>query len=209
MFAGEAYNVEQGISNELFPTERDETWECQFAPYPNIITLTDATGLDALSGVEKVAFFSRFLAAPLNSETAPGGAPSVGRGRSFFTSIGCARCHTAQLHSGYSTVIALREQPVKLFSDLLLHRMGPGLADDIVQGDAAGDEFRTAPLWGLGQRLFFLHDGRTKDLAEAIMAHQSPANAQYKASEANAVIDLYRALPESQKQDLLNFLRSL
>jgi CxxC motif-containing protein (DUF1111 family) len=209
IFSAEAYNVEQGITNELFPTERDETWECQFTSYPNDVTNTDAMGKDAVSDIEKLAFFGRFLAPPQPSKTTPGGDLSIGRGFSFFKTIGCTACHTQQLHSGYSTVMALREQPVNLFSDLLLHRMGPGLADDIVQGEAGGDEFRTAPLWGLGQRLFFLHDGRTKDLVETILAHQSPGNSQYPASEANAVIDKYRALPEAQKQDLLNFLRSL
>jgi CxxC motif-containing protein (DUF1111 family) len=106
-------------------------------------------------------------------------------------------------------VNALREQPVRLFSDLLLHHMGPGLADDIVQGQADGDEFRTAPLWGLGRRLFFLHDGRTRDLSEAIQAHRSAGDGPWPPSEANAVIDRYGLLPEAQKQDLLNFLRSL
>ena len=81
--------------------------------------------------------------------------------------------------------------------------MGAGLADGITQGSASGDEFRTAPLWGLGQRLFFLHDGRTSDLAVAIAAHASSG------SEANGVIAVYNALPSQQKQQLLNFLRSL
>ena len=63
--------------------------------------------------------------------------------------------------------------------------MGPGLADDILQGAARGDEFRTAPLWGLGQRIFFLHDGRTTDLVEAIQAHQSDGNSKFGPSEAN------------------------
>ena len=71
------------------------------------------------------------------------------------------------------------------------------------------NEFRTAPLWGLGQRIFFLHDGRTNDLAEAIQAHRSRANATYPASEANGVINKYNDLRERDKQDLLNFLRSL
>ena len=87
--------------------------------------------------------------------------------------------------------------------------MGPGLADNILQGGAAGDEFRTAPLWGLGQRIFFLHDGRTKDLIGAIQAHTSPGNANFGPSEANAVINNFNQLSERQKQDLLNFLRSL
>jgi CxxC motif-containing protein (DUF1111 family) len=104
---------------------------------------------------------------------------------------------------------ALSEQPVALYSDLLLHRMGPGLADDIVQGGAGPDEFRTTPLWGLGQRLFFLHDGRTNNLIEAIQAHASPKDKRFPASEANAVVERYRALAPPLQQDLLNFLRSL
>jgi CxxC motif-containing protein (DUF1111 family) len=87
--------------------------------------------------------------------------------------------------------------------------MGPGLADDILQGNAAGDEFRTAPLWGLGQRLFFLHDGRTTDLVQAIRAHKSAGDTRFGPSEANYVINYFNALSESAKQDLLNFLRSL
>jgi CxxC motif-containing protein (DUF1111 family) len=89
------------------------------------------------------------------------------------------------------------------YSDFALHSMGDGLADGIIQGNAAGDEFRTAPLWGIGQRLFFLHDGRTKDLLEAIQAHAS------QGSEANTVIGNFNALPASLQQDILNFLRSL
>ena len=98
---------------------------------------------------------------------------------------------------------------MRLYSDLLLHRMGPRLADDIVQGAAGPDEFRTAPLWGLGQRIFLLHDGRTSDLVEAIEAHASAGKAQFPPSEANAVIERYNALGKAEKQDLLNFLRSL
>ena len=77
------------------------------------------------------------------------------------------------------------------------------------QGQADGDEFRTAPLWGLGQRLFFLHDGRTTDLIEAIQAHKSTGNRPFGPSEANGVVDHFNALSEREKQDLLNFLRSL
>ena len=210
MFAGEAYNVEQGISNELFPSERDDTPTCLFAPTPNDATNTDAaTGIDAVADIQKFAMFMRFLAPPQPSSDQPGGAASIGRGRSLFTSIGCALCHTPALRTGASTVSALSSQTANLFSDLLLHRMGPGLADDIVQGDAGPDEFRTAPLWGLGQRLFFLHDGRTSDLIEAIQAHASPGTGRFAASEANGVIARFRALRETDKQDLLNFLRSL
>jgi CxxC motif-containing protein (DUF1111 family) len=71
------------------------------------------------------------------------------------------------------------------------------------QGSAGPREFRSAPLWGLGQRIFFLHDGRTADLVQAIRSHASVG------SEANGVVANYFQLTEGQKQDLLNFLRSL
>ena len=110
-----------------------------------------------------------------------------------------------RIASGSSTKpsAALSNQAVNLFSDLLVHHMGQGLADGIAQGSAGPDEFRTAPLWGLGQRVFFLHDGRTSNLLEANDAHQS------KSSEANTVIEHFRKLKAEEQQNLLNFLRSL
>ena len=210
LFAGEAYNVEMGISNELFQQEREEKPACQFATVPNGVTDTEATETPGgLSAIEHFAFFQRFLAPPTPSPNMPGGASSISNGRAKFVSVGCALCHTPTLNTGISTVEALRNKPVNLFSDLLIHNMGPGLADDILQGEAAGDEFRSSPLWGLGQRIFFLHDGRTTDLQEVIAAHKSAGNAKYAPSEANGVVDRFRVLDEGQKQDLLNFLRSL
>ena len=114
--------------------------------------------------------------------------------------------HVKHVHIGsFFTVNApgLSGVQANLFSDLLVHRMGSGLRDDISQGNAGPDEFRTAPLWGVGQRVFFLHDGRTSDLLEVIRKHESPG------SEANGVISRFHALSETDKQDLLNFLRSL
>jgi len=210
LFSGEAYNVEMGISNELFQTERDETPSCQFAPTPNNITPTDgAAGADSLGDIEKFALFMRFLAPPTPSLTTPGGAGSLANGRALFQSAGCALCHTPTLMTGNAAVAALRNKPVTLFSDLLLHGMGPGLADDILQAQAGPDEFRTAPLWGLGQRIFLLHDGRTTDLLAAIQAHKSSRSARFPASEANAVVDNFNRFSDAQKQDVLNFLRSL
>ena len=89
------------------------------------------------------------------------------------------------------------------YSDFAVHHMGSGLADGITQGAAGPDQFRTAPLWGIGQRLFFLHDGRTSDLLQAIEAHSS------NGSEAQGVVAKFNALTQTQKQDILNFLRSL
>jgi CxxC motif-containing protein (DUF1111 family) len=206
LFSGEAYNVEMGITNELFPQERDETPSCQLATVPNDVT----PSVRQIGAIENFSSFQRFLAPPRPSSDTPGGSPSIGRGRQLFASVGCALCHTPTLRTrSIATVAALADQPVHLYSDLALHAMGPGLADDIVQGEARADEFRTAPLWGLGQRIFFLHDGRTTDLLEAIRAHRSPGNWKFGPSEANAVIEKFNRLPERDKQDLLNFLRSL
>src|SRR5881397_2522056 len=200
LFSGEAYNVEMGITNELFQQEREQDPSCQSVPVPNNVTDTEVTTTPAgLNAIEKFAFFQRFLAPPTSSPDTPGGASSISNGRSLFVSTGCALCHTPTLTTGNSTVAALRNQPVNLFSDLLLHAMGPGLADNIFQGGARGDEFRSAPLWGLGQRIFLLHDGRTTDLLQAIQAHMSAGDSTFGPSEANAVTDNFNKLGEKKK----------
>jgi len=210
VFSGEAYNVEMGITNEAFQTERDETPACQGTTVPNNVTNTDAaTAVDSNSGIQNFAFFMRFLDQPTPSANSPGGATSISNGRALFVSTGCSLCHTPSFMTGDATVAALRNEQANPFSDLALHNMGPGLADDVSQGQAAGDEFRTAPLWGLGKRAFFLHDGRTSNLLTAIQAHASNANARYQNSEANAIVNSFNALNAGQKQDVLNFLRSL
>src|SRR5881296_4278181 len=100
LFSGEAYNVEMGITNELFQTERDETPTCQFATVPNDVTKTDATApLDALGAIEKFAAFARLLAPPAPSSDTPGGVESIARGRQLFTDVGCALCHTPTLNT--------------------------------------------------------------------------------------------------------------
>ena len=195
-----------GITNESFQQERDETPNCQIATVPNDVTENTST----LNAVDNFANFQRFLAPAKPSTNSPGGSSSIARGRQQFTNLGCALCHTPTLKTNpKATVEALRNKDANLYSDLALHAMGPGLADDILQGLARGDEFRTAPLWGLGQRLFFLHDGRTDDLVEAIQAHRSSGNSKFGPSEANEVIDRYNRLDWDDQKDLLNFLRSL
>jgi CxxC motif-containing protein (DUF1111 family) len=201
IFAGEAYNVEQGVSNELFPNERDETPGCATNATPeDHINLDKTKATDIPSDVEMFAIFARTLAAPTPVNQTD---PTVVHGRQVFSQVGCAMCHTPTLTTGSSSTVALSHQRVDLYSDLLVHHMGKGLNDGVTQGNAGPDEFRSAPLWGLGQRLFFLHDGRTSDLQEAIRQHASPG------SEANRVIKNYNDLSEADKQALLVFLRSL
>ncbi len=209
MFAGEAYNVEQGVTNELFPFERaspGETLppECIFNGGPE-----DTTNLDDPSephgDLVLFSMFMRFLAPPTPSTSQPGGAPSIQRGAALFRdTVKCALCHTPTMQVGWSSFSrSIGPTQANLYSDLLLHDMGQRLADGVSQGGATGSEFRTAPLWGLGQRVFFLHDGRTSDLIEAINAHGG------RDSEARATVDLFQRLSETDKQHLLNFLRSL
>ncbi len=212
MFAGEAYNVEMGVSNQLFPQERDETPACRtYGSTPedtnNMPPTVTGNTMNVLSDIEAFANFMRMLAPPV---PAPATASTI-NGRTQFTNVGCALCHTPSFTTGRAVATgsftnpspALSNQPVNLFSDLLVHHMGEALADGITQGAAGPDEFRTAPLWGLGERVFFLHDGRARNLLSAIQAHESPG------SEANTVVQRFNNMSAAQQQDVLNFLRSL
>jgi CxxC motif-containing protein (DUF1111 family) len=207
IFSSEAYNVEMGITNEAFQSERDETANCQFANVPNDTQLFDTSAKfpELITAIENFANFQRFLDQPTPVTSFPGAsADSINRGRAVFSQVGCALCHTPSLTtSNIATEAALNNKVANLFSDIALHNMGRGLEDGVVQGGARGNEFRTSPLWGLGKRIFFLHDGRTKDLRQAIREHESDG------SEANAVIGRFRMLGDQDEQNLLNFLRSL
>jgi len=214
IFAGEAYNVEMGVTNELFQNERaspDEAQNgglpanCKVNPTPEDTTNFAASPNYAVpSDTVQFAMFMRLLAPPTASTTVPGGATSISNGSQVFGAIGCAMCHTPTLATAPSSFVAgLGPGQANLFSDLLVHHMGTNLADGVSQGGAGPDEFRSAPLWGLGQRIFLLHDGRTKDLVDAIREHASDG------SEANRVIHNFNRLSPQQEQDLLNFLRSL
>jgi CxxC motif-containing protein (DUF1111 family) len=128
---------------------------------------------------------------------------STTRGQQVFANIGCQGCHVINQTTGKSTFTGMSNQTFQPFSDFALHNMGSGLADGVSQGNANGFQFRSAPLWGVGQRIFFLHDGRTTDLGVAIEQHASSG------SEANEVIENFNMLSTSDQQALLNFLRSL
>ncbi|MGZ5234844.1 MAG: di-heme oxidoredictase family protein [Caldimonas sp.] len=218
MFAAEAYNVEMGITNELVPQATEEDPNCQgaYKPEPIDVTRTDTNDnvnqsfrnpLHLLADWMQFQIMMRFTDAP---QPDPNPGPSAQRGRQVFKEVGCALCHTPQMQTApVMTSAVLQNRPVHLYSDLLVHQMGARLADDIVQGAAGPDEFRTTPLWGIGQRMFFLHDGRTSDLMEAIKAHVSPATGSYAASEANAVVNNFLNLPAPLQQSVLDFLRSL
>jgi CxxC motif-containing protein (DUF1111 family) len=199
-FSGQAYAVEIGATNELFPNEREDDPHCRFTAQPEDFTnFRDAVNSFGASDTVMFAGYIRLLGPPVPTPFTP----SAWRGRRAFVETGCEACHfethttTDSVYTGQSGVA------FHPYSDFEVHAMGAALADGIAQGNAAGDQFRTAPLWGIGQRLFFLHDGRTANLLTAIEAHSSAG------SEANGVIARFNALPAGQAQDILNFLRSL
>src|SRR5260370_35310844 len=94
--------------------------------------------------------------------------PSTSNGFVQFQNVGCNMCHNVSFTTPSSSIAALSKVTATLYSDLLVHDMGPGLADNVKQGNAIGDQFRTAPLWGAAQRYFFCHAGRTPNTVTAI-----------------------------------------
>lgn len=176
-FMGEAFRDEIGLTNPLAP--RDFAAGCGQSRQ----TEADAAPLTSL-----VAF--------LNSIDPPVPAPACinSPGAAVFAAIGCAQCHTPSLPGPGSAA------PVFAFTDLLLHDMGPGLADGFVQGSASGSEFRTAPLWRVSDRAHFLHDGRAHSVTDAILAHGGQAAAAKAA---------FTALSGSDLQALLDFLNCI
>jgi hypothetical protein len=277
LFAGEAANVELGLTNELFNNEKVPGSGCtSISTFGNgtvpsgisaVGTPEDNTRVafadgalpqdeDALisSAIENFAIFMRINGAPsqcaydsgLDSTGAAqciafgssSNAAKILRGQTLFDvpangGVGCAFCHSNKpFLTDPSPVTGLNNRLFTPFSDFALHHMGAKLADGINQGQAGPDEFRTAPLWGLGQRLFFLHDGRTSDLLQAILAHSSDATICFETSssesitvagnifnpttttkscgsEANTVIENFQKLSVDDKNSLLKFLRSL
>jgi len=241
IFSGEASNVEQGVSNELFPNERSAVLGCVFNPTPedstHIIVPAGPTAGDDASQISSLAVnfgaFMRLNAVPIPIALTP----SAMNGQKLFgtsanSGIGCVLCHSDTLITAPSPFTGMSNFKYQPFSDFALHHMGSTLADGVSQGVAGPDEFRTAPLWGAGQRLFFLHDGRTTNLLVAIRMHfgnaadcvttsssqnfkvngipKSPSSSTtFCGSEANAVVNNFFALAPAQQQDILNFLRSL
>jgi CxxC motif-containing protein (DUF1111 family) len=205
IFAGEAYNVEQGVTNEAFPDKRETDPSCQYNGLPeDSMNLSPSfnsgsPASDYSSDIINFAAFARLSAPPVPMPATA----STARGRQVFQNIGCHACHVTTQTTGQSEYSGQSKVTFSPFSDFALHDMGSGLADGVAQGNASGREFRTAPLWGIGQRLFFLHDGRTSDLYRAITAHAS------NGSEANLVVSYFEMLSPTDQQNLLNFLRSL
>ena len=208
--AAEELSVQMGVTNEFFPTELDQTKGCGDI---NAVPESASTYNDTLSPTDKyvgdperMGLFMRFLAAPQPFTFNP----SAQTGKQQFVADGCSECHTVSYTTPLlSAVTQLGNTTVNLYSDLLLHHMGACLADNVIQGTAQGDMFRTPPLWGTSKRMYFLHDGRETDLLKVIQVdHACAGNSQYPASEAIPSVNAFNADTLNQ-QNILNFLRDL
>ncbi|MGH7448683.1 MAG: di-heme oxidoredictase family protein, partial [Longimicrobiales bacterium] len=193
-----AYHEDMGVTNDFLPIENVNR---QVSP---ALEAADRVPDPELSESElrAVLAYIRLLAPP-----APG-AMTARRltGEQVFHEIGCASCHVPELRTGSARSAALSDQPVRLFSDLLLHDMGDALADNRPDGDATGREWKTAPLWGLrvmrdflNGDAFLLHDGRARSVEEAILLH---------GGEAQRARDLFAALNAADRAALLDFVES-
>jgi len=191
-FVGLAMVNELGVTNYVFRNEMSP----QGQPIPaGCDVAADLEDADA-ARLSLFMFFTTYLAPPPRGPITD----AALRGEAVFAQTGCALCHTPSMMTGPNAIEALNEQEVPLYSDLLTHYMGGALDDHIIEGAAGGGRWRTAPLWGLRARHFFLHDARATDLVTAMRLH---------GGEASQVRNLFFNLPAIQRADLLAFLRSL
>lgn len=207
LMSGNQFNVEMGVTNVTFPNEIDQTVGCVFNPVPETQAnftpgiLTEMFPDDRA----RTEYFTQWLKPP----TPVALTTITSNGKTQFTKAGCVYCHTTSFTTPATSRPALSNTTINLYSDLLVHHMGPLLADGLPQGQAGPDEFRTAPLWGIGQRLWFMHDGRTNNIVTAIEDHYSVGNGTYVSSEANQSVLNFNAMTSTNQQDLVDFLRSL
>lgn len=194
----EAYHQDMGITSDFITTEN-----------VNPLASVNSNALDTVSDPEVSAATVMAVVHYLRTLAPPASAPDNAQrseGRALFAQIGCAACHVPTLTTGHSPIAALSNQQVHLYSDLLLHDMGEELADNRPDGAATGREWRTTPLWGLrlmrrflNGEAFLLHDGRARNVDEAIRLH---------GGEGSNSRDAYINLTEAQRSALLNFVET-
>jgi CxxC motif-containing protein (DUF1111 family) len=193
-----AFQGDIGITSSLHPDQpcTESQVECLDAPSGGDPEVSDER-------LDQVTFYARTLAVPARRDVGEAGTDD---GERHIGEIGCASCHVESLETGPSDIRALDRQTIRPYTDLLLHDMGPDLADDRPEGDASGTEWRTPPLWGIGLvetvngHTRFLHDGRARNLVEAILWH---------GGEAEAAREEFTDLPADDREALVTFLESL
>jgi CxxC motif-containing protein (DUF1111 family) len=193
-----AFNGDIGITSALFPEQ-----PCAVAQDECAAAVDGGTPEIDDEKLDRVTFYTRTLAVPARRRVTD---DAVVRGERLFREAGCAACHTPTLRTGDSDIAGLANQTIHPYTDLLLHDMGPDLADGRPDGDASGREWRTAPLWGIGLvetvngHTRFLHDGRARNLSEAILWH---------GGEGRSAKQRFAAMPEVDREALVAYLESL
>ncbi len=201
-----AFANDIGISNPLFPAPwgncTEAQSECRTAPHGDNAA-QDGFEINA-EAMDLVTFYSRNLAVPARRDIDD---PKVLRGKELFYTTGCISCHTPKFVThDLDDQIEQNRQLIWPYSDMLLHDMGEGLADNAPEGRATGREWRTPPLWGIGlteqvsSHSYFLHDGRARSLLEAILWH---------GGEAQNARDAVVSMPPADRSALIRFLESL
>ncbi|HEY6533181.1 MAG TPA: di-heme oxidoredictase family protein [Acidimicrobiales bacterium] len=193
-----AFHGDLGVTSPVFPNQDCSPVQlaCQQAIAGGDPEVDERT-------FESVVFYTRVIAVPKRRPATDG---SDAKGAELFARSGCASCHTPTMTTGDSDVEALANQTIHAYTDLLLHDMGEGLADGRPDGEADGQEWRTAPLWGIGLtetvngHTRFLHDGRARNLTEAILWHGGEAEASKRA---------FLALNADQRAALIAYLETL
>lgn len=204
--SADAFKGDMGLSTTLFPLASGDCTKtqtkCLNAPNGNTPEQDNVEVGDQL--LDFVVTYAANLAVPGRDDS---DVAEVRAGKSVFQNIGCASCHTPSWTTGkHPTQPHLSNQRIWPYTDMLLHDMGDGLADNRPEHDANGHEWRTPPLWGIGLtktvsgHTYFLHDGRARNLTEAILWH---------GGEAKAARDGFVALSTAERQALLRFLNSL
>lgn len=194
-----AFNGDIGITTSLFPVEN-----CPSIQVDCLNALNGGTPEIDDDDLDKVTLYTSTLSVPAQRDFDN---PDVLLGEELFEQIGCATCHIMEIQTGeHPTIPALSNQTIRPFTDLLLHDMGEGLADNTPDFEATGTEWRTPPLWGIGlfetvnDHTFYLHDGRARNLEEAILWH---------GGEAQTTRDAFTELSAAERAALIAFLESL
>lgn len=194
-----AFNGDMGITTGVFPHQN-----CTQAQTDCLETIHGGEPEIIDDDLLKVVLYSSVLAVPAQRDYDD---PQVQRGEELFNAIGCASCHIPQMETGiHPTIPALSHQTIHAYTDLLLHDMGAGLADNRPDYQASGSEWRTPPLWGIGLfetvngHTYYLHDGRARNLTEAILWH---------GGEAQTARDTFANLSAEDRAALVAFLNSL
>ncbi|MEL6893918.1 MAG: di-heme oxidoredictase family protein, partial [Actinomycetota bacterium] len=202
--SADAFRNDMGITSDLAPDETctGAQTECAAAPTGRG---DDGEQEVTASRLASVTFYTRTLAVPAGRGSDD---PHVQRGAELFDEFNCSACHTPTYTTGPLEEVgveALSDQVIFPYTDLLLHDMGPGLADDRPEFEADGQEWRTPPLWGIGLievvngELFLLHDGRARTIEEAILWH---------GGEASAAMEAFRTADADDRAALVAFLES-